>query len=100
VGEELPLKIIEVTEESNRLLLNHLPVLLRLRELRVGQIVSGIIRAVRDYGVIVDIGDLNALFFTNSSINHPSQTLKVNDQLKATILELDTHQYGRVILGN
>ncbi len=101
VGEELPLKIIEVKEEYNRLVLLHRSVSIRLRLLQVGQVVSGTIRSIKDYGVFVDIGDLYALLPTSKmfhpSVDHPNQFFKINDHLKARIAELD-RKNGRVIL--
>ncbi|BAY14447.1 RNA-binding S1 domain-containing protein [Anabaenopsis circularis NIES-21] len=102
VGEELPLKIIEVREEYDRLTLLHRAVSIRIRQLEVGQIVSGTIRRIRDYGVYVDIGDLYALLPTSKifyqSVDHPNQLFKINDYIKAIIVKLD-HENGRVVLG-
>lgn len=101
LGEELPLKIIEVKEEYNRLTLLHHSVSIRLRQLQVGQVVSGTIMGIKDYGVFVDIGDLYALLPTSKmfhpSVDHPNQIFKINDHLKAIIAELD-RKNGRVIL--
>jgi ribosomal protein S1 len=101
VGKELPLKILEVREEFNRLVLIPYSVRNKLRQLQVGQAVSGTVLCVRDYGVIVDIGELYALLPTssilNSSINHLSQVFKVNDRLKAIIIEANIEE-GSVIL--
>jgi ribosomal protein S1 len=101
VGEELPLKIIEVREEYNRLILLHRSISIRLRQLQVGQIVSGTIRLIRDYGVFVDIGDLYALLPTSKmfhpSVDHPNQFFKINDHLKAAIVKLDPEN-GQVVL--
>ncbi|MEH2081032.1 MAG: S1 RNA-binding domain-containing protein [Nostoc sp.] len=104
VGEELPLKIIKVEEEfNNGLLLIHRSVSIRLRQLQVGQVVSGTIRRIKDYGVFVDIGDLYALLPTSkmifSSFDHPNQAFKVNDYLKVMIIKLDAEN-GRVVLEN
>ncbi|MEH2256617.1 S1 RNA-binding domain-containing protein [Nostoc sp.] len=101
VGEELPLKIIEVREEYNRLILLHRSISIRLRQLQVGQIVSGTIRLIRDYGVFVDIGDLYALLPTSKmfhpSVDNPNQLFKINDHLKAAIIKLDPEN-GQVVL--
>ncbi|MFN6564810.1 MAG: S1 RNA-binding domain-containing protein [Nostoc sp. ChiSLP01] len=101
VGEELPLKIIEVREEYNFVVLIHRSVSIRFRQLQVGQVVSGTIRGIKNYGVFVDIGDLYALLPTSKmlhpSVDHPNQFFKINDHLKATIAELDPEN-GRVVL--
>jgi ribosomal protein S1 len=101
-GKELPLKIIEVCEASNRLILLHYPVWCRLRELHVGQIISGMVRSIKDYGVWVDIGDfygmLPASSIVNLSVAHPSQVFNVNDRLEARVVEIDIKRGTRVIL--
>ncbi|MFN6479072.1 S1 RNA-binding domain-containing protein [Nostoc sp. DedQUE07] len=101
VGEELPLNIIKVREEDNYLVLLHHSVSVRLRQLQVGQVVSGIIRSIKNYGVFVDIGDLYALLPTSKmfhpSVDHPNQFFKINDHLKAKIIKIDPEN-GQVVL--
>ncbi|ACC82282.1 S1 RNA-binding domain-containing protein [Nostoc punctiforme] len=101
VGEKLPLKIIKVREEYNQLVLIHRSVSIRLRQLQVGQVVSGTIRGIKDYGVFVDIGDFYALLPTSKmfhpSVDNPNQFFKINDHLKATIVKLDPEN-GQVVL--
>ncbi|MEH2249749.1 S1 RNA-binding domain-containing protein [Nostoc sp.] len=101
VGKELPLKIIKVREDCNHVVLLHRSVSIRLRQLQVGQIVSGTIRGIKGYGVFVDIGGLYALLPTSKifhpSVDHPNQFFKINDNLKATIVKLDPEN-GQVVL--
>lgn len=100
VGEELPLNIIKV-QEDNSLVLLHRSVSIRLRQLQVGQVVSGTIRLIKHYGVFVDIGDLYALLPTSKmshpSVDHPNQFFKINDHLKAMIIKIDPEN-GQVVL--
>ncbi|MEH2242147.1 MAG: S1 RNA-binding domain-containing protein [Nostoc sp.] len=74
---------------------------MKLRQLQVGQVVSGTIRSIKDYGVRVYIGDLYALLPTSKmfhpSVDHPDQFFKINDHLKATIVKLDPEN-GQVVL--
>jgi ribosomal protein S1 len=101
VGEEFPLKIIEVREEFNRLVLLHRSVSIRLKQLQIGQVVSGTIRLIKDYGVFVDIGDLYALLpaskIFHPSVDNPNQFFKINDHLKAKIIKIDPEN-GQVVL--
>lgn len=101
VGEEFPLNIIKVREDCNHIVLLHRSVSIRLRQLQVGQVVSGTIRRIKDYGVFVDIGDLYALLPTSTmfhpSVDNPNQFFKINDHLKAAIIKLDPEN-GQVVL--
>jgi ribosomal protein S1 len=80
----------------------HQSVWLRIRQLQVGQIVSSTIRGVRDYGVLVDIGDLLALLPASkihySSVENFSEIFKVNAHLEAMIVEVEDIPRGRIIL--
>ncbi|MEH2095666.1 S1 RNA-binding domain-containing protein [Nostoc sp.] len=101
VGEKLPLNIIKVREDCNHIVLLHRSVSIRLRQLQVGQVVSGTIRSIKDYGVRVDIGDLYAFLPTSKmfhpSVDHPNQLFKINDHLKAKIIKIDPEN-GQVVL--
>jgi small subunit ribosomal protein S1 len=102
-GKELPLTIIEVREDLNRLVLLHYPVWLRLKNLHVGQIVSGKVILVKDYGVWADVGDLPGLLpaasILNSSIEHPNQVFNVGDHLEAVVVDIDITRGSKVVLG-
>ncbi|WP_219884539.1 S1 RNA-binding domain-containing protein [Merismopedia glauca] len=95
-GEKLLLKIMEVKEEYNRLVLIHHSVWLRISQLQIGQIVSGTIQCAKDYGSFVDIGDFKA-FLPTSCVNNPSNIFKVGDSIEAAITKLDI-ETGRVVL--
>ncbi|QLE50485.1 S1 RNA-binding domain-containing protein [Nostoc sp. C057] len=101
VGEEFPLNIIKVREDCNHVVLLNRSVSIRLRQLQVGQLVSGTIRRIKDYGVFVDIGDLYALLPTSKmfhpSVDHPNQFFKINHHLKANIIKIDPEN-GQVVL--
>lgn len=93
VGEELPLKILDIRENYAAVELIHRSTLIRLRQLQVGQIISGTIRSIKHYGVFVDIGDLCALLRTSInldlSVDHPAQVFQIGERLNATIAEID-----------
>ncbi|OYD94417.1 RNA-binding protein [Nostoc sp. 'Peltigera membranacea cyanobiont' 210A] len=100
-GEELPLNIIQVREEYNHVVLIQRSVSIRLRHLQIGQVVSGIIRGIKNYDVFVDIGDFYAWLPTSKmfhpSVDDPNQFFKINDHLKATIIKIDPEN-GQVVL--
>ncbi|MDB9510116.1 S1 RNA-binding domain-containing protein [Kamptonema animale CS-326] len=103
VGEELPLKFLEVNEDRDTLVLSHRRALLepKIKELKVGDVVVGWIRARKPYGAFVDIGAIVALLHI-SEISHAPfddahSVFQVNDEVKAMIVDVDALR-GRVSL--
>lgn len=98
---EIPVKILNIRENYASVELIHRSTLIQLRELQVGQIISGTIRSIKSYGVFVDIGDLSALLLktriSNLSIDHLDQVFKVGEQLNAKIAEINIKKF-RVLL--
>ena len=91
-GEELPLKILAAREEFDRLRLIRSCTLARLRQLRIGQSISGIVQAVKEYGVFVNIGGLYAFLHRSKIIpiaDHPGQIFEVGDAVKAIVAGID-----------
>ncbi|NLC54655.1 MAG: RNA-binding transcriptional accessory protein [Erysipelothrix sp.] len=75
---------------------------LSIKDLKIGLPLSGTVRNVVDFGVFVDIGlDNDGLVhisqISNSFIKHPSDILKIGDQVKVTVLDFDVEK-GRVQL--
>lgn len=75
---------------------------LSIKDLKIGLNLSGTVRNVVDFGVFVDIGlDNDGLVhisqISNSFIKHPSDVLKVGDQVKVSVLDFDEEK-GRVQL--
>ncbi|HLO52286.1 MAG TPA: S1 RNA-binding domain-containing protein [Kamptonema sp.] len=95
IGEELPLKFLEVDKERVRIVLSHRSALREptIKKLKVSDVVVGKIRGVKPYGAFVDLGDICALLYI-SDISHdpfddPHSVFQVNDEVKVMILDLD-----------
>ncbi|HTY20157.1 MAG TPA: 30S ribosomal protein S1 [Geobacteraceae bacterium] len=73
-----------------------------LANLAEGQILKGIVKNITDYGAFVDLGGLDGLLhITDMSwgrLNHPSDILKVGDELKVMVLKYDSTK-GKISLG-
>jgi small subunit ribosomal protein S1 len=103
VGQELPLKFLEVDEERNRLVLSHRHALVerKMNGLEVGQVVIGSVRGIKPYGAFIDIGGVSGLLhiseISHDHIDTPHSVFNVNDELKVMIIDLDAER-GRISL--
>ena len=111
VGQSLDLKIIKMNSGrgnivlSRRVLVEHEQNLKKeatLAQLAEGQVVSGVIKNITDYGAFVDLGGIDGLMhITDISwgrINHPSEAFKVGDRIDVVILKYDREKQ-KVSLG-
>lgn len=103
VGEELPLKFLEVDEERNRLVLSHRRALVerKMNRLEVGEVVIGTVRGIKPYGAFIDIGGVSGLLhiseISHEHIDTPHSVFNVNDEVKVMIIDLDAER-GRISL--
>jgi len=103
MGEELPLKFLEVDEERNRLVLSHRRALVerKMNRLEVGEVVIGNVRGIKPYGAFIDIGGVSGLLhiseISHDHIETPHTVFGVNDELKVMIIDLDAER-GRISL--
>jgi small subunit ribosomal protein S1 len=103
VGEELPLKFLEVDEDRNRLVLSHRRALVerKMNRLEVGEVVIGAVRGIKPYGAFIDIGGVSGLLhiseISHDHIDTPHSVFNVNDEVKVMIIDLDAER-GRISL--
>ncbi|NJL35906.1 MAG: 30S ribosomal protein S1 [Leptolyngbyaceae cyanobacterium RM2_2_4] len=103
VGEELPLKFLEVDEDRNRLVLSHRRALVerKMNRLEVGEVVIGAVRGLKPYGAFIDIGGVSGLLhiseISHDHIDTPHSVFNVNDEVKVMIIDLDAER-GRISL--
>ncbi len=110
VNVELPLKVIEINRNRNRLILSERQALAETREtkkdelltsLREGDVREGVVSSVCDFGAFVDIGGADGLVHLSeiswSRVKHPAEVLKPGDKVKVTILSID-HDRKRIAL--
>jgi small subunit ribosomal protein S1 len=103
VGEELPLKFLEVDEDRNRLVLSHRRALVerKMNKLEVGEVVIGSVRGIKPYGAFIDIGGVSGLLhiseISHEHIDTPHSVFNVNDEVKVMIIDLDAER-GRISL--
>ena len=101
-GQKLPLKVIEVDRRRRRLVFSQRDaqrewdekrrqeLLISLQE---GDVVTGTISGLRDFGIFVDIGGADGLVHISElawhRVDHPREVVKVGDQIEVQILSLD-----------
>jgi small subunit ribosomal protein S1 len=111
VGQMLELKIIKMNSGrgnivlSRRVLLEHKQGAKKeetLASLAEGQIVSGVIKNITEYGAFVDLGGIDGLLHVTDMswgrINHPSDLLAIGDKVEVKVLKYDREKQ-KVSLG-
>ena len=109
-GKILDFKIIKMDKLRNNIVLSRKAVLLDQTsspgevadKYTEGKIVSGFIKNLTDYGAFIDLGGIDGLLhITDISwkrINHPSELLKIGDEIEVKVLKYDSEK-NRVSLG-
>jgi len=111
IDKELECKIIKIDEArmnivvSRRRLVEERRAQQRekiLAELEDGQIRSGVVKNIADFGAFVDLGGIDGLLhITDMSwgrVNHPSEMLKIDQEIEVMVLKFDKEK-GRIALG-
>ncbi|ELK22228.1 30S ribosomal protein S1-like protein [Anoxybacillus flavithermus TNO-09.006] len=109
-GRTLAVKVIELDREKNRVVLSHRAVIeeeesskkkAALQSLQVGQVLEGTVARITNFGVFVNIGDVDGLVhisqLAHTRVDHPSDVVKEGDVVKVKVLAID-EESGRVSL--
>jgi small subunit ribosomal protein S1 len=101
-GDKLPLKVIEVDRRRRRLVFSQKDAQKEWEEkrkqelinsLNVGDVLSGTISGMRDFGAFVDIGGADGLVHISElawhRVDHPRDVVKVGDKVEVCVLSLD-----------
>jgi small subunit ribosomal protein S1 len=87
-------KLIEITREQQKKKL--------LAEIEPGQIRKGVVKNIADFGAFVDLGGIDGLLhITDMSwgrINHPSDMVKIDDEIEVMVLHVDKER-EKIALG-
>lgn len=102
VGQDLQIKIIEIDRSRNRLILSERAAQRELRklhkekllqELQVDEVREGQVISLCDFGAFVDLGGADGLVHLSElswrRVSHPSEVLKVGDEVKVKVLNVD-----------
>ena len=102
VGETVRFRVIELDKSKNRVIISQKVVLeeeyQKLRdqtwsELAEGQVRSGVVKGITDFGAFIDLGGVDGLLHVSEMawqrVNHPSEVVQVGDEIRVKILGLD-----------
>ena len=104
-------KVIKLDYKRNNVVLSRKAVLEKnnsevkvelLKNLDEGQIVKGVVKNITDYGAFVDLGGVDGLLHVTDiswrRINHPSEALKLGDNVKVKVIKFND-ETKRISLG-
>jgi small subunit ribosomal protein S1 len=102
VGQPVTLKVIEVNRKRRRLVFSQREAQRDRRdarketllgELKEGEIRTGVVSGLRDFGAFVDLGGADGLIHISElawhRVKHPKEVLNVGDQVTVYVLRLD-----------
>jgi small subunit ribosomal protein S1 len=98
IGQQLPLKFIEIDRQRNRLILSERDARAEARESRMselheGQQITGRVVSIVDFGVFVDIGGVDGLIHISKldhrHVHHPGEVLAVGDEVEVLVDSID-----------
>ena len=111
VGKTLEFKIIKIHDDRRNIVLSRRELMEDRRrdrkrellsEIKVGQVRKGMVKNITDFGVFVDLDGMDGLLhITDMSwgrINHPTELVKVGEELEVVILDVNMEK-ERVSLG-
>lgn len=111
LGRELDVRVVKVNHPNENVVVSH-KVLLEenlaeqrqeiLAKLEKGLVLEGIVKAITDFGVFVDLGGVDGLVhITDLSwgrVNHPSEVVQLDETIKIVVLDFDEER-RRISLG-
>jgi small subunit ribosomal protein S1 len=105
VGQTIPLKVIEVDRERNRLVLSERSATQEWRkaqkhrllsELQPGDILSGRVNQLTNFGAFIDLGGADGLAHISElswqRVNHPREVLIPGQEVKVMVVEIDAER--------
>ena len=111
IGKEVEAEIIKIDPERQNIVVSRRKLLEKdramkketlLTELEEGQVRKGVVKNIADFGAFIDLGGIDGLLhITDMSwgrVNHPSEMLKLEDELEVKILRVDRDR-ERIALG-
>jgi len=102
IGTEVTCKILKIDEIQQNIIVSRRKLIEEernklkrefLNSVKVGQVVSGVVKNIADFGAFIDLGGIDGLLhITDMSwgrISHPSEMLAIGDETEVKILDID-----------
>src|SRR4051812_21889867 len=102
IGREIEAVILKIYEERRNIVISRRKMIEQQREelkkktfegLQVGEVRKGIVKNIADFGAFIDLGGIDGLLhITDMSwgrINHPSDMLKIDQEIEVKVLQID-----------
>ncbi len=111
IGREIRAEILKIDEERRNIVISRRKLIEREREdaksrllstLTEGDIVTGTVKNIADFGAFVDLGGIDGLLhITDMSwgrINHPSEMVRIDEKIEVKVLNIDEEK-EKIALG-
>jgi small subunit ribosomal protein S1 len=111
IGRDIEARIIKIDQERMNIVISRRKLIeeqreeakkLLLDEIKPGQIRTGVVKNIADFGAFVDLGGIDGLLHITdmswSRLTHPSDMLKIDDEVEVMVLRVD-HERERIALG-
>jgi small subunit ribosomal protein S1 len=102
VGRHLKFKVIKVNQRKGNVIVSRRMFMEEERDrkkkefwknVKIDQVVYGIVRNITDYGAFIDMGGVDGLLYLNEitwgRITHPKEYLRVGDEIKVKVIDVD-----------
>src|SRR3954464_14580372 len=102
IGRHIDAVILKIDEERRNIVISRRKMIEQQREelkrktldaLEIGQIIKGTVKNIADFGAFIDLGGIDGLLhITDMSwgrINHPSEVLKIDQEIEVKVLSID-----------
>ena len=102
IGRDIDAVILKIDEERRNIVISRRKLIEQQREelkkktldtIEVGTLVKGVVKNIADFGAFIDLGGVDGLLhITDMSwgrINHPSDVMKIDQELEVKVLSID-----------
>jgi small subunit ribosomal protein S1 len=111
IGRTIDAVILKIDEERRNIVISRRKMIEQQREemkrktldsLQVGEVRKGVVKNIADFGAFIDLGGIDGLLhITDMSwgrINHPSEVLKIDQEIEVKVLSIDKEK-EKIALG-
>lgn len=98
IGANMKVRVIDVSKKDNKLILSEKEAVkdalaARFAEMKVGDVVKGVVTGVVDFGVFLNVDGIEGLIHISEisweRVSNPSDYVKVGEQIEAKIIAID-----------